>query len=91
MKAVPIQVVVNQDGLDTGASALVMSETTFQKLWEGNCPKLNPTDVKLKTYTGEHLKVLGSIPVLVKYRADRCPKSLDSRKSWPYLAGKGTG
>ena len=39
----------------------------FQKLWEGNRPKLNPTNVKLKTYTGEHFKVLGSIIVQVKY------------------------
>ena len=68
MKAVPIQIVVDLDGLDTGASVLVMSETMFQKLWEGNCPKLNPTDVKLKKYIGEHLKVLGSIPVQVKYQ-----------------------
>ena len=73
-KAAPIQVMVNLDGsdvtmeVDTGASVSVMSEATFQKLWEGNRPKLNPTDVKLKTYTGEHLKVLGSIPVQVVYQ-----------------------
>ena len=73
-KAAPIQVVVNLDGsdvtmeVDTGASVSVMSETTFQKLWEGNCPKLNPTDVKLRTCTCERLKVLGSITVQVKYQ-----------------------
>ena len=54
--------------VDTGASCPVISEETYNKLWSNNAPKLNATDVKLRTYTGEIIKTLVSISVDVKYR-----------------------
>jgi hypothetical protein len=57
-KEVPMEV-------DTGASRTVMGETTFQKLLghqlEGNA--VQPSKVRLRTYTGEQLQVLGAVDV----------------------------
>ena len=39
--------------LDTGTSLSVISEMTYQKIWDGQGPPLQPTDMRLKTYTGE--------------------------------------
>ncbi len=53
--------------LDTGATRTLMSEQTFKALWK-EAPKLQKSSVKLRTYSGEPLKVLGSIPIAVNYR-----------------------
>ena len=42
--------------VDTGASASVISEQIYRKLWQENPPKLTETQVKLQTYTGEKIK-----------------------------------
>ena len=55
-------------GIDTGASASVMSESTYHQVWEGHGPPIQPSQAKLRTYSGEHLKVLGAIDVQVKYK-----------------------
>ena len=57
--------------VDTGASTLVMSESTFRKAWKGSSPKLQSSNVCVKTYTGEPLDVIGSIVVDVKYEDQR--------------------
>ena len=54
--------------IDTGASYSVISEETYNKLWSNNAPKLDATNIKLHPYTGETIKILGSISVDVKYR-----------------------
>ena len=55
--------------LDTGASASIISEATFRKLWSmEEAPQLQPSSVRLHTYTGEELKILGSITVAVEYQ-----------------------
>ena len=62
--------------VDTGASVSIMSETTYQKLWpEGNFP-LQPSDAKLRTYTGESLCILGSIPAHVQYADQEASRTL---------------
>ena len=53
--------------VDTGASASLISEATYKQLWQGNLPRLKKTNVKLRTYSGELLKVLGSITIDVVY------------------------
>ena len=55
--------------VDTGASVSLISEATYKQLWQDNCPKLNRTTVKLRTYSGEMLVVLGSITVDINYRS----------------------
>ena len=46
--------------VDTGASASVISESTYRELWPEDPPNLLETQVKLHTYTGEKIKILGS-------------------------------
>ena len=54
--------------VDTGASASIISEATYNKLWQAdNAPQLHPSDVKLRTYTGELLGVNGMAQVTVEY------------------------
>ena len=65
----PIDVELELDGhrirmeIDTGASLSLVSEATFKRLWPGR--PLEPSTVRLKTYTGEVLQVLGSAQVHV--------------------------
>ena len=48
--------------VDTGASASVISEEVYGRLWKReDAPPLRPTTVKLRSYTGEKLALLGSI------------------------------
>ena len=56
--------------LDTGASLTVISET----LWKEKFPTstLEPSNIRLKTYTGEELKVLGQATVAIKYGEQNC-------------------
>ena len=54
--------------VDTGASCLVISEETYNKLWSNNTPKLNLADVKLNYQTCETIKILGPICVDVEYQ-----------------------
>ncbi len=51
--------------IDTGASRSIMSEPRFKKLWPNKI--LEPSEIKLKTYSQEPLPVVGSVDVRVKY------------------------
>ena len=70
--ATPIQVevTINQKPLtmelDTGASYSLISEHTYQSIWpEKDGPVLQESSVKLHTYTGEQVTVVGHIIVFV--------------------------
>ena len=55
--------------IDTGASLSIISEKTYHSLWTTESqPKLQPSTVKLHTYTKEAITVLGSITVEVCYK-----------------------
>ena len=55
--------------LDTGASMTLISKKTLDELWmKENKPMLRSTSTRLRTYTGESLKVLGIAVVDVVYR-----------------------
>ena len=46
--------------MDTGATLTVISETTYQQSWKGRrAPPLQDTKVKLCTYTGQEIPVMG--------------------------------
>ena len=63
--------------IDTGASLSIMSEKTYRSLWTTQSqPSLQPTTVKLHTYTKESIAVLGSITVDVSYKGQRKSLSL---------------
>ena len=70
----PLLVTVKVEGkyslqmeVDTGASVSLISEATFKKLWTDKTPKLGPTNVTLRSYSGEVIKVLGELNVTVEY------------------------
>ena len=67
--APPIEVQVELDErtltmeVDTGASLSLVSEETFRNLWPNK--QLLPPNVKLCSYTGEQIVVLGGLDVAV--------------------------
>ena len=52
--------------IDTGASLTLVSERTFQEYWPSMA--LSPTGVKLHSYSGESVPVVGTAQVNVKYQ-----------------------
>ena len=71
--------------LDTGASVSIISETTYRKLWSAEqALQLQPSRIKLQTYTGESLAVKESIRVLVQYQEQKAELPLT------VVAGDGT-
>ena len=53
--------------IDTGAARSIISKATFERIWiPGNAPALKETASRLKTYTGELIKVCGEIEVDVR-------------------------
>lgn len=55
--------------VDTGCSITLMNESEFNAKWKnGKKPKMGETSLKLKTYTGEDIKVLGVADVKVNYQ-----------------------
>lgn len=64
---------INGKGLemevDTGASASVISQATYLNLWrKEEAPALKEANVRLTTYTGERIPLLGAIEVNVVYQ-----------------------
>ena len=51
--------------LDTGAEVSIISEKTREEIFPEE--KLQPLDIKLKTYTNEPMKVTGILNVKVQY------------------------
>ena len=67
--------------MDTGAVCSLMSEVSFRELWP-SC-KLSKADLRLRTYSGEPIPVLGTLSVNVKYK--------DQVYREPLLVVKGDG
>ena len=71
---VEINLVINEQPLymelDTGVAPSIVSETTFHQLWP--TAKLSPSDVRLRTYSGEALSALGKVNVCVKHKEQKC-------------------
>ena len=48
--------------IDTGSALSLISQLTFSKLWpQGISPKLESTSIRLRTYSGEELDVVGGL------------------------------
>ncbi len=69
--------------VDTGAAVSVISEETFKSVWPESPPVVEPTRIKLRTYSGHSLQILGNITVLVEYQGQQ--------ESLPLLVVKGSG
>ena len=69
----PMQVTATINGanllleVDTGATLSIISQNTDETLWaDGKPPLLQPSGARLRTYTGEKIKVMGNLEVDVK-------------------------
>ncbi|XP_042613167.1 uncharacterized protein K02A2.6-like [Cyprinus carpio] len=70
--------------VDTGCGVTVMNGSNFSKLWEEHKnPELKTCSLKLKTYTGQALPVLGSAQVVVRHKG--------TVKELPVVVVPGTG
>ena len=71
-QANPIEVLVTMDEvlmtieLDTWAAVSVISEHMYHSTWPQDRPALQPSSMKLRTYSGEELGVIGNINFLYK-------------------------
>ena len=76
---VPVQMEI-----DTGATVSVISKATYQAAWEGRqAPTLQRTAVKLRTYTGQEIPVVGATRGLVEHGQEQ--------KELPLIVTKGQG
>lgn len=82
-RAQPIYATVKVNGkelnmeVDTGASASVISQTTFNRLWSsGGAPAMEETSIRLRTYTGECIPLAGAIKVDIVYQEQRAAVTL---------------
>ena len=58
--------------VDTGATRSIISKTTYEGLWcTDEAPLLQPSQARLKTYTGEEINVAGGIKVEVVYQKQK--------------------
>ena len=90
-KATPWNVIVDMEGVsvsmqvDTGASLSLMSETTFREYWPQR--ELVPSEVRLSSYSGESIPVLGSVDVKVTYKCQSftIPLVIQCQRVWPHI------
>ena len=86
-RAKPIQITVRVNKklitmeLDTGASSSMISQQTFAQI--GHIRELKPSTVRLTSYSGHEIKVLGTVDVEVSYEG--------VQKVLPLLIVEGTG
>ncbi|XP_041651122.1 uncharacterized protein K02A2.6-like [Cheilinus undulatus] len=77
--------------IDTGCSLTVVNEHVFKKVWENTkSPLVKPAKIKLETYTGDPVEVLGTAQVWVRYKQQRRKLHLVVVKGYgPSLLGRG--
>ena len=61
--------------LDTGAATLLISKTTYDKMW-AEPPAMKPTTVRLRTYSSQSLTVLGTVNVSIQYETQQVKHSI---------------
>ena len=55
--------------VDTGAALSLISDATYKQLWPSvNAPQLRKPSIRLRTYTGEELQLVGEAVVWVQYQ-----------------------
>ena len=79
--------------VDTGAAATIINEETYKRIVEGNLMKnrqqLEAAKVRLRMYTGELVKVRGTLNVIVKYEKQEVElQTLVVEGSGPNLLGR---
>nr|XP_055046280.1 LOW QUALITY PROTEIN: uncharacterized protein K02A2.6-like [Misgurnus anguillicaudatus] len=76
--------------IDTGASASLISEETYEKLWPtAQSPALSKSSIKLRTYTGEIIPVVGAMAVNIAYGSQEAgARLLVVKGAGPSLLGR---
>ena len=76
-KTKPLKTVVNIDGkevemeIDTGESVPVVTHTEYKRLWSPKSrPPLHVARIKLKTYTGEMIKIYGPFELVMNHEGE---------------------
>ena len=70
--------------IDMGAVVSIISEKTYQETWaKGEAPAIQPAKIRLRTYTGEEVKVAGKLQVLAKQGSEQA--------KLPLIVAKGEG
>ena len=77
----------------SGAAATIINEDTYKRIIEGNLvknrPQLENAEVRLQMYTGELVKVMGTLNVIVKYEKQEVElQTLVVEGSGPNLLGR---
>ncbi|XP_029551127.1 uncharacterized protein K02A2.6-like [Salmo trutta] len=95
-RAEPIYATVEVDGkqmrmeVDTGASASVISEETYKQKWGSRqVSALTPAGIRLRTYTGETIPLLGALEVNIAYNSQEArARLLVVKGNGPSLLGR---
>ena len=65
---VTINGIAVQMELDTGAAYSVITQTTYQRIaQQKSINSLEPSDLRLRSYSGDNIQVYGQVPVVVRY------------------------
>ena len=65
---VTINGVAVQMELDTGAAYSVITQTTYQRIaQQKSINSLEPSDLRLRSYSGDNIQVYGQVPVVARY------------------------
>ena len=89
----PLQVVMEIDShqllmeVDTGAAYSLILDATFKGFWPSR--RLEKSDVRLCTYSGEPTEVLGCLTVAVKYLKQESEEAFQG--GWPNSYWRGIG
>ena len=58
--------------VDIGAAYSVITQITYRRITQlGGVRSLEPSDLKLKSYSGQLIKVFGQLPVVVTYEREQ--------------------
>lgn len=58
--------------VDSGAACTLVSSDTFRGVWPTNPPVLQPSDIRLRTWAGQKIEVLGTATVDVSHSRETC-------------------
>ena len=73
--------------VDTGEALSLISAATFAQLWPaGTAPQLTKSSIRLRTYTGEELQLVGEGVVRVQYQNQQEDLNLVCERQWSELA-----
>lgn len=75
--------------LDTGCPVTLIDEGTIKEIFGGEIPKLQPSSVRLKSYTGQRVEVSGTVTLETRYNGQERKAEVHVTKGiGPLLLGR---